>query len=150
MKLFSREISNNLVVLIGSFLLVVFIFIFLSIPSCQKPVTTPQQALNNLKVELNKQHAAEIKIKDDLLIKKDLAIKEEQAKNNVLKNKIFISVTNYNNLSKKYNDLKEAYANVSLPKTDKELRDRFVLSGFIPALVGVCGTGYICFSTGYK
>jgi len=150
MKIGAHEIQNRWLMLISAVLFTGAIFIFLSIPSCEKKPITPQQALNELKIELDKQHAAEIKAKDELLSKKDIIIKEKQAENSILKNKIITSVTNYNILSKKYNDLKEVYANVPLPKTDKELRDRYIAAGFVPAPLGVCGAGYICFSTGYK
>ena len=149
MKIGTYEINNKWLGVGAIVLVAIFIFIFLSIPSCQKPVT-PQQTINEIKVGLEKQYAEMLKEKDILVNKKDEKISTLQAENNSLRSKNVASVINYNRLSKKYSDLKESYANVILPKTDKELRDRYTVAGFSPAPVGVCGGGYICFPTGYR
>lgn len=61
-----------------------------------------------------------------------------------------VSDAKYKLLTKKYNELKGSVPNVTPPKTEKELRDRFNALQLPPAPSGVCGAGYICFSTGYK
>jgi hypothetical protein len=143
MKIGKYEISSNWIILAGMIIGVIIIFTILSLKSCQKPLDNTA-VIAAMKDALEKEYTAKLTTKDDI-------IDSKEKENTALRSKIAVSKENYAVLSKKYNDLKkEAFTDVILPKTDKEMRDRYAIVGFTPAPAGVCGAGYICFSTGYK
>lgn len=157
MKIGETEINQTWIVahkawlVIGSAILIgVLLLVIFSIPSCQKPVVTPQQTINEMKTALEKVYDARIAEKDIANKEKDATIKKKEDENSILRVNVASSIAREKAWSKKYNDLKEAYSHVALPTTDKEMRDRYTAAGFPPAPSGVCGAGYICFSTGYK
>lgn len=149
MLIFNREIDSRWLMMGGAILAVLLIFALLSIRSCQKPDDMPA-SIAAVKKALEEKYNGQLEEKDTLLEQKDIAIVKRQEENNALRVKIAISEEKNKTLAKRYNDLKEAYSNVTLPKSDTELRDRYSAAGFVPVPVGVCGAGYICFPTGYK
>jgi hypothetical protein len=85
-----------------------------------------------------------------LIKAKEEETKIAQAERDDFKSRGEVSDAKYKLLTKKYNELKGSVPNVIPPKNEKELRDRFTALHLPPAPAGVCGAGYICFSTGYK
>ena len=116
-----HNISNVFLLIAGAILVVLIVFVFLSIPSCQKPVITPQQSINEIKAELEKQHKFD-------LAKKDLEIKD-------WKSRFVVSDAKYKILVDKYTDLERRKNEVKLPTTNTELRDRFTALGYPPLAV---------------
>jgi hypothetical protein len=82
-----------------------------------------------------------------ILEQKNTDIKTKQQERDDYKSRLIVSEAKYKTLTKKYIELKEVVVNVTPPKTEKELRDRFDALQLPPAPSGVCGPGYICFST---
>lgn len=117
MKILSYEIANKWVYLIGAILVAIFLFIFLSIPSCQKPVT-PQQTIAEVKVELEKQYQEQLKAKE-------IQITDYKSRLTSSENKYKVLVSKYVDLERRKNEVKP-------PTTNAELRDRFIALGFVP------------------
>ena len=111
-------------------------------PKPPAPVNTTA-IMNAAKTEVEAQLQPIIKAKEE-------ETKIAQAERDDFKSRGEVSEAKYKLLTKKYNDLKREVPNVIPPKTEKELRDRYIAAGFTPAAPGVCGAGYVCFSTGYK
>jgi len=118
MKIFNYEANNSFLVIGSIVLIVVLVFIFLSIPSCQKPPVTPQQTINEVKVELEKQYASQLK-------EKDTQIKD-------YKSRLAVSESKYKTLVDRYVDLERRKNEIKPPSTNAELRDRFTALGYPP------------------
>ena len=120
MKILSYEVANKWVYLAGLILVELFIFIFLSIPSCQKtPDTTV--AIGQMKAELEKQY------------NEQLAAKEAQITD--YKTRLTQSEGRYAGMVQKYVDLEKRKNAVAPPKTNSELRDRFTALGYAPLAI---------------
>lgn len=121
MKFGTREISNKWLVLGAVILIGILIFVFFSIPSCQKPPVTPQQTINEVKVELEKQYKSQI-------TEKDTQIRD-------YKGRLTLSEGKYKVLVDKYVDLERRKNEVKPPTTNQELRDRFTILGYPPLAI---------------
>ena len=82
-----------------------------------KPVDT-QRMLSELREMLTKQF--------------DQSIKDRDVKIKDLSNRLIVSDGKYKVLIKKQKELRDASAKIELPKTNKELRSRFIALGFPP------------------
>jgi hypothetical protein len=102
----------------GLILAGVLLMVILSIPSCQKPVVTPQQTFNEVLAIAQKPLLAQI----------------EDQKRQVadFKSRLSVSDAKYKTLVDKYVDLERRKNEVKPPTTNKELRDRFVALDFAP------------------
>ena len=121
MKIGTHEIQNRWLMLISAVLFTGAIFIFLSIPSCEKTPITPQQTINEVKAELEKQYTAQLK-------EKDIQITN-------YKSRLTLSEGKYKVLVSKYVDLERRKNEVKPPVTNNEIRDRFTALGFTPLAV---------------
>ncbi len=118
MKIGTHEISN-IWILIGSAILIALgIFIFLSIPSCDKSPITPQQTIGEVKAELEKQYTAQIK-------DKETQIRDYQSR-------LTVSYNKYTEMANRYIALQKEKENVKPPETNAEIRSRFTALGFAP------------------
>lgn len=118
MKIWKYEINNNWIGLGAVALIVIIIFIILSIPSCQKPDTTPQQVLNEA-----------LAVAQAPLLTQITDLKKQAAENS---SKLSASQAKYTTLVNQYVDLEKRKANVKAPTTNTEIRDRFIALGFAP------------------
>jgi hypothetical protein len=109
----------------------------------------PPIPVNTTQIMNEAKKAVEAQLKP-IIVKKEEEIKVMQQERDDYKSRGEVSDAKYKALTKKYIELKGSVTNVAPPKTDKELRDRFIFLGLPPTPSGVCGPGYICFSTGYK
>lgn len=121
MIIFNREIHPTVLIVAGAILVGIFIFIFLSIPSCQKPPVTPQQTIGEVKAELEKQYNAQ------------LTAKETQITD--YKTRLTQSESRYAGMVQKYVDLEKRKRDVPKPTTNNEIRDRFTVLGYAPLAV---------------
>ena len=71
-------------------------------------------------------------LRETLTEKFDQSIKERDVKIKDLSNRLIVSNGKYKALVKKQKELRDASAKIELPKTNKELRARFVALGFPP------------------
>lgn len=121
MKIGSYEIENRWLMIAGVVLIGIFIFIFLSIPSCQKKPITPQQTINEVRTELEKQYTAQLNEKDTQITD--------------YKSRLTLSEGKYKVLVSKYVDLERRKNEVKPPVTNNEIRDRFIALGYVPLAV---------------
>ena len=155
MKIGKYEITNKWLVIMGVVMATLLLLFYLSLPV--KPPAIPQQTIDEVKIALEKVYTERLdektKIINDqgkIIKDKDIIIQKKEGENKILRVNIESSIAREKVWSQKYIALKEEYSHVIVPSSDKEMRDRYTSAGYPPAPVGICGPGYICFSTGYK
>ncbi len=92
--------------------------VVISIPSCSKPPVTPQQTINEVKAELEKQYTAQLK-------DKEATIRDYQSR-------LTVSYDKYTAMANRYIALQKEKDNVKPPETNREIRSRFVTLGYPP------------------
>jgi hypothetical protein len=120
MLILNREISNKWIGIGAVVLTAILVIVYLSIPSCSKPVT-PAAVINQAQAQMTAQFTAQIKEKDTLILD--------------YKNKLVVSQGKYTALVQRYNDLQKEKINVKPPQTNAELRNRFIALGYPPLAV---------------
>jgi hypothetical protein len=119
MKIGQTEVPNNVLIIAVVILAVIFLGVYVAWPKPVPKIDT-QKIINDTKAEMTKQYDGQLKTKDALIKEKDVQIKDYRAR-------LTIAEGRYSDLKKKYDDLERERLNVQPPKTDKELRDRFLL-----------------------
>jgi hypothetical protein len=98
-------------------LVAITILAFIFWPKPKLPIT-PQQTINEMKVELEKQYAAQI-------AGKEATIRDYQSR-------LTVSYDKYTAMANRYIALQKEKENVPTPTTNKEIRDRFTALGYPP------------------
>ncbi len=118
MKFGTHEIANRWLIAGGSILAGIIVLVVISIPSCSKPPVTPQQTINEVKAELEKQYTAQLK-------DKEATIRDYQSR-------LTVSYDKYTAMANRYIALQKEKDNVKPPETNREIRSRFVTLGYPP------------------
>lgn len=142
MKVGGMEVPGKFMGIVAAVILFILVGVYVAWPKIPPPIDT-QKIINDTKAEMTKQYEGQLKDKSAIIKEKDVQLKDYRAR-------LVVSESKYADLKKKYDDLERERLNVQPPKTDKELRDRFIALGYVPAPIGKCGPGYICFTTGYS